>query len=196
LRAVNGTEPLRLAVVVGSNREGRFGDTVARWFLKHATEVDGIDVDTIDLADLDLHTRIGIDPPATMRSVSSRVAAADAFVFVTPEYNHSFPASIKAFIDLHVDEWSGKAVGFVSYGGLAGGLRSVEALRLVFASLNAATVRNTVTFANVWDQFIDGEPVDPQRSSAAAKTLVHQIKWWGHALRDARRAAPLASKPD
>ncbi len=66
----------------------------------------------------------------------------------------------------------------------------------MFASLNAATVRNTVTFANVWDQFVDGEPVDPHRSAHAAKTLVHQIKWWGHALRDARRAAPLASEPD
>jgi NAD(P)H-dependent FMN reductase len=193
---MNGTEPLRLAVVIGSNREGRFGDTVARWFLKRVTEIDGIDVDAIDLADLDLHTRITVDQPELLRSVACRVAAADAFVFVTPEYNHSFPASVKAFIDLHVEEWSGKAVGFVSYGGLSGGLRSVEALRLVFASLNAATVRNTVTFANVWDQFVDGEPVDPQRSAKAAKTLVHQIKWWGYALRDARRAAPLASEPD
>jgi NAD(P)H-dependent FMN reductase len=131
-----------------------------------------------------------------MRSVIGRVADADAFVFVTPEYNHSFPASIKAFIDLHVEEWSGKAIGFVSYGGIAGGLRSVEALRLVFASLNAATVRNTVSFANAWDQFADGTPGDPERSVDAANSLVEQLKWWGHALRKARRTAPLASVPE
>jgi NAD(P)H-dependent FMN reductase len=114
-------------------------------------------------------------------------------VFITPEYNHSYPASIKAFIDLHVEQWSGKAIGFVSYGGIAGGLRSVEALRLVFASLNAATVRNTVSFANVWDQFTDGTPSNPARSAHAANSLVQQLKWWGHALRNARRQAPLVS---
>ena len=128
------------------------------------------------------------EPPA-IRDIATRVAEADAFVFITPEYNHSYPASIKAFIDHHVEEWSGKAVGFVSYGGIAGGLRSVEALRLVFASLNAATVRNTVSFANAWNQFVDGVPVY-EGANAAAESLVNQIKWWGHALRQARRGAP------
>jgi NAD(P)H-dependent FMN reductase len=185
------SDPLRMAVVIGSNREGRFGTIVARWFLDVISDIDGLDVDVIDLADLDLHTRIGIDPPDTMESVFPRVDAADAFVFITPEYNHSYPASIKAFIDLHVEQWSGKAIGFVSYGGIAGGLRSVEALRLVFASLNAATVRNTVSFANAWDQFTDGRPSNPERSAHAAHSLVQQLKWWGHALRNARREAPL-----
>jgi NAD(P)H-dependent FMN reductase len=185
--------PLRMAVVIGSNREGRFGTIVARWFLQTISDTDGLEIDVIDLADLDLHTRIGIDPPDTMKLVFPRVAAADAFVFITPEYNHSYPASIKAFIDLHVEQWSAKAVGFVSYGGIAGGLRSVEALRLVFASLNAATVRNTVSFANVWDQFTDGKPSNPERSARAANSLVQQLKWWGLALRNARREAPLVS---
>jgi NAD(P)H-dependent FMN reductase len=190
---MDSSDPLRMAVVIGSNRDGRFGTIVARWFLRVISDIDGLDIDVIDLADLDLHTRIGIDPPETMQSAFPRVAAADAFVFITPEYNHSFPASIKSFIDLHVEQWSGKAIGFVSYGGIAGGLRSVEALRLVFASLNAATVRNTVSFANAWDQFTDGTPSNPERSAHAANSLVQQLKWWGHALRNARRAAPLVS---
>jgi NAD(P)H-dependent FMN reductase len=190
---MDSSETLRMAVVIGSNREGRLGETVAQWFLKQIADIDGIDVDTIDLADLDLHTSIGIDPPRTMQAITPRVAAADAFVFVTPEYNHSFPASIKAFIDLHVEQWSGKAIGFVSYGGVAGGLRSVEALRLVFASLSAATVRNTVSFANAWDVFIDGVPSNSEQSAAAAASLVQQIKWWGRALRNARLEAPLIS---
>lgn len=185
-------ERLRVVVVIGSNREGRFGDTVARWFLRVIADIDGLDVDPIDLADLDLHTRIDEQRSQAMQALSARVTAADAFVFITPEYNHSYPASIKAFIDLHVEQWAGKAVGFVSYGGIAGGLRSVEALRLVFASLNAATVRNTVSFANAWDQFTDGEPARPQASAAAARTLVRQLEWWGHALRKARHDRPLA----
>jgi NAD(P)H-dependent FMN reductase len=190
---VNSPEPLRAAVVIGSNREGRLGETVAKWFLKTIADLDGLDIDTIDLADLDLHTSIRAVPSAAVQAVSLRVAAADAFIFITPEYNHSFPASIKTFIDHHVDEWCGKAVGFVSYGGIAGGLRSVEALRLVFASLNAATVRNTVAFANAWDQFVDGVPVENERSAMAAESLVRQIKWWGHALRNARRESPLTT---
>jgi NAD(P)H-dependent FMN reductase len=187
------SEPLRMAVVIGSNREGRLGETVAHWFLRTIAPIDGLEIDTIDLADLDLHTSIRVEPSPVIQAISHRVAAADAFVFVTPEYNHSYPASIKTFIDLHVEEWCGKAVGFVSYGGIAGGLRSVEALRLVFASLNAATVRNTVSFANAWNQFIDGEPIDPVRSATAAESLVGQLKWWGHALRNARREAALTS---
>jgi NAD(P)H-dependent FMN reductase len=190
---VNASEPLRVAVVIGSNREGRLGETVAKWFLKTITDIDGLDIDTIDLADLDLHTSIRDVPSALIQAMAPRVAAADAFIFITPEYNHSFPASIKAFIDHHVEQWCGKAVGFVSYGGVAGGLRSVEALRLVFASLNAATVRNTVTFANAWDQFVDGVPTEPKRSAASAESLVSQIKWWGHALRNARRESLLRS---
>jgi NAD(P)H-dependent FMN reductase len=190
---MDSSEALRMAVVIGSNREGRLGETVAEWFLRTIAPIDGLEIDIIDLADLDLHTSIRVEPPPTIQAISHRVAAADAFVFVTPEYNHSYPASIKAFIDLHVEEWCGKAVGFVSYGGIAGGLRSVEALRLVFASLNVATVRNTVSFANAWNQFIDGEPIDPVRSAAAAESLVGQMKWWGHALRNARREAVLTS---
>jgi NAD(P)H-dependent FMN reductase len=189
---MDNTEPLRVAVVIGSNREGRFGDIVARWFIRTVAAIDGLDLDIIDLADLDLHTSIRATTPPTIRDISTRVADADAFVFITPEYNHSYPASIKAFIDHHVEEWSGKAVGFVSYGGIAGGLRSVEALRLVFASLNAVTVRNTVSFANAWNQFVDGDPVY-EGANAAAESLVNQIKWWGHALRHARRGAPLLS---
>jgi NAD(P)H-dependent FMN reductase len=187
---MNNTDPLRMAVVIGSNREGRFGDVVARWFIRTVSAMDGVDLDIIDLADLDLHTSIRTTTPPAVRAISLRVADADAYVFITPEYNHSYPASIKAFIDLHVEEWSGKAVGFVSYGGIAGGLRSVEALRLVFASLNAVTVRNTVSFANAWDQFVDGVPVY-EGSDAAAESLVNQVKWWGHALRQARRGTPL-----
>jgi NAD(P)H-dependent FMN reductase len=188
---LDSLEPLRLAVVIGSNREGRLGETVAQWFLKTVAHIEGLDIDTIDLADLDLHTGIRDTAPEPIRAIAHRVAAADAFVFITPEYNHSYPASIKAFIDHHVEQWCAKAVGFVSYGGIAGGLRSVEALRLVFASLNAMTVRNTASFANAWDQFIDGAPADAQRSTAAVESLVGQIKWWGHALRNARRESPL-----
>jgi hypothetical protein len=74
------------------------------------------------------------------------IDAADAFVVVTPEYNHSYPASLKHAIDMAHGEWNTKPVAFVSYGGISGGLRAVEALRLVFAELHATTIRDTVSF--------------------------------------------------
>ena len=114
---------------------------------------------------------------------------ADAFVVVTPEYNHSFPASLKQAIDLAHEEWRRKPVGFVSYGGLAGGLRSVEHLRQVFAELHATTIRDTVSFHAVWNSFdSDDRPSDPVRAHKAATIMLDDLSWWAGALRTARNA--------
>ncbi|WP_432097524.1 NADPH-dependent FMN reductase [Streptomyces sp. bgisy100] len=126
--------------------------------------------------------------------LSSRLAAADAFVVVTPEYNHSFPAALKHALDGHGTEWRAKPVGFVSYGGISGGLRAVEQLRQVFAELHATTVRETVSFHNVWDRFgADGLPLDEAGPDGAATAMLDQLAWWAHALRDARTARPYGS---
>ncbi len=118
------------------------------------------------------------------------MAAADAFVVVTPEYNHSFPAALKHAIDLADAEWRAKPVGFVSYGGMAGGLRAVEQLRLVFAELHAATVRDCVSFHGARERFgADGRPKDPAGCGAAAKKMLDRLAWWAEALRAARWTA-------
>jgi NAD(P)H-dependent FMN reductase len=112
---------------------------------------------------------------------------------VTPEYNHSFPASLKNVLDWHHTEWQAKPVGFVSYGGLSGGLRAVEQLRPVFAELHAVTVRDAVSFHMAWERFgEDGAPKD-DASVAAAKVLLDQLGWWGNALREARAKTPYGS---
>jgi NAD(P)H-dependent FMN reductase len=115
-------------------------------------------------------------------------------VVVTPEYNHSFPASLKNLIDWHYTQWRAKPVGFVSYGGVAGGLRAVEHLRTVFAELHAVTTRDVVSFHTAWEQFDDsGKPVDPVGPATAAKTMLDQLAWWGLALRQARAERPYDS---
>ncbi|MEU6146828.1 NAD(P)H-dependent oxidoreductase [Streptomyces sp. NPDC047081] len=187
--------PLRLAVINSSVREGRFGPTVARWFVTQTEQRADLDVDLIDLADHTLPHELSHSPgeevAAQLSEVSPRLARAEAFVVVTPEYNHSFPASLKSLIDWHRTEWQAKPVGFVSYGGLAGGLRSVEQLRLVFAELHAVTVRDCVSFHNVWGQFDgSGALTEPAAASAAAKTLLDQLVWWGVSLREAVEKRP------
>jgi NAD(P)H-dependent FMN reductase len=126
-----------------------------------------------------------------LQKLTPRLAAADAFVVVTPEYNHSFPAALKNAIDWHHQQWHAKPVGFVSYGGISGGLRAVEALRPVFAELQATTIRETVSFHDAWHQFdAEGAPLNPDGCNGAARTMLNQLTWWAHALRDAKAASP------
>lgn len=180
-------QPLQVAVVVASTREGRFGPTVARWFTTQARRRGDMDVDVIDLADVGLPAALPAHPTPDMQAYADRIDRADAFVVVTPEYNHSFPAPLKQAIDCVYQPWQRKPVAFVSYGGLSGGLRAVEQLRLVFAELHATTVRETVSFHMAPALFdSDGQLNDATGHTAAAKTMLDDLAWWGFALRAAR----------
>lgn len=191
--------PVRLAVIVGSTREGRFAPVVAAWFAEVAKARADLTVDVVDPAETPLpYAMPGFagpspDDAALLGAVSPRLAAADAFVVVTPEYNHSFPGALKHLIDLHFDEWQAKPVGFVAYGGLAGGLRAVEQLRQVFAELHAVTVRDTVSFHGAAGAFDGDTPKEPHGCTAAAGTMLDQLVWWAQALREAKAARPYGS---
>ncbi|MGP3637761.1 NADPH-dependent FMN reductase [Streptomyces sp. 24-1644] len=187
--------PLKVAVILGSNREGRFGPVVADWFLSRAAGHPGIETELIDVAELDLPFALSYRPDpaaqAQLARVTPRLADADAFVVLTPEYNHSFPAPLKNLIDWHHAEWQAKPVAFVSYGGISGGLRAVEQLRQVFAELHAVSMRDTVSFHHAGTHFDDeGRHKDPAVPDAAAKSMLDQLVWWGHALRDAKTRRP------
>ncbi|WP_411073539.1 NADPH-dependent FMN reductase [Streptomyces sp. cmx-4-7] len=187
--------PLSLALVVASDREGRFAPVLADWFLSRLAEREDFAVTVVDLAGVELPTSLSYAPSPAVRAalagITPALAAADAFVVLTPEYNHSFPASLKNLIDRHYTEWQAKPVGFVSYGGISGGLRAVEQLRQVFAELHSVTVRDTVSFHHVHGQFDeDGRHKDPAGAGGAAKTLLDQLAWWGHALKDAKAVRP------
>ncbi|SDP00516.1 NAD(P)H-dependent FMN reductase [Streptomyces sp. cf386] len=186
--------PLRLVLIVGSTRTGRFGAGVTRWFASQAAGRTDVEIDVVDLAEVRLEQEFpapGQAPGPRTTALGSRLDRADAFVVVTPEYNHSFPAPLKDAVDRFRAEWRAKPVGFVSYGGMSGGLRAVEQLRLVFAELHATTVRDGVSFHNVWECFdVDGGPKDPTGAEAAAKKLLDQLAWWASALREARARRP------
>jgi NAD(P)H-dependent FMN reductase len=193
------TTPLNIAVIVGSVRDGRFGPTVADWFL---SQVQGpFAVDVIDAAEVPLPLNLpsygGQPTPETgavLASLTPRLERADGFVVITPEYNHSYPASLKNLIDWHFTQWQAKPVALVSYGGHSGGRHAVEHLRHVFAELHAMTLRDTISITKYYEQFgQDGTLVDPTELDAAAKTLLTQLEWWATALREARRARPFAA---
>ncbi len=178
---VVSAEPFQLTVIVGSVRDGRFAPVVADWFVGQAKQRDDVKTDVIDLT----------DTPTPSADFASRIGAADAFVVITPEYNHSYPGPLKNAIDTLNTEWNAKPVGFVSYGGMSGGLRAVEPLRVVFAELHAVTIRETVSFHGVHGQFDEhSQPRDPDAVNAAATALLDQLAWWAHALRSARATHP------
>ncbi|WP_329554996.1 NAD(P)H-dependent oxidoreductase [Streptomyces sp. NBC_00696] len=193
---ITPAQPLNVTVVIGSNRHGRFGPVVADWLLTHVRDHPDLSLQVVDVADTGhLPTTLAPTPEATtaLAGITPKLASADAFVVLTPEYNHSFPAGLKNLIDWHFTEWRAKPVALVSYGGLAGGLRAVEHLRQVFAELHAVTVRDTVSFHNAGASFDDeGRLKDATAPDAAAKAMLDQLVWWGRALRDARQVRPLS----
>ncbi|MBQ1030059.1 NAD(P)H-dependent oxidoreductase [Micromonospora parva] len=182
--------PLRIAVIVGSTREGRVGDRLATWFVEQAGRHDDLAVTVVDLTGYDFPATYPAEPTAPIRAFVREVGRADAFVVVTPEYNHSFPAPLKQAIDYAYDEWQAKPVGFVSYGCRSTGGHAVDQLRTVFTALHAMTVRDVVGI-----DLLAGEPTarctDELRRDVDA--LLDQLRWWGLALRDGRAARPYVS---
>jgi NAD(P)H-dependent FMN reductase len=173
-----GRSPIRLTVVIGSVREGRFGPVVARWFADRARRRPELSVDVVDLLDTELDT------------FAERIGTADAVVVVTPEYNHSFPGPLKTAIDAATGRWRDKPVGFVSYGGLSGGLRAVEQLRPVLAELHALGLRDTVSFHGASAAFDDdGRPRD-DAAGLAATVLLDALEWWARTMLRARDERP------
>lgn len=186
---------LKLVILVGSTREGRFGDKVGAWFAAQAANHSAFTIDLIDVAETVLPSVHPAKPTPPIENLVARLNEADAFVIVTPEYNHSYPGHLKHAIDQGNSEWHAKPVGFVSYGGTSGGLRAVEHLRHVFAELHAVSVRDVVSFHGVWNQFDElGKPKDASGTATAAKVLLDQLAWWAAPLRDARIRTPYGSK--
>lgn len=178
-----GTD-LRVAVVIGSVRNGRFGERVGAWVRKCLAEW-AVDTDVLDLVEFSFSSAIEHPDSAAF---AARIGSADAIIVVTPEYNHSYPGQLKLAIDTIRGQLQAKPVAFVSYGGMSGGLRAVEALRLVFAELHAVTVRDTVSLHNPWGPAADPDVEYPGSSSAEAlHQMTRQLLWWADATRSARQ---------
>jgi NAD(P)H-dependent FMN reductase len=185
---------LRIAEIIGSTRQGRAGATVGRWFAAQARQREGIELTILDLVDFEIPTRYPSEATPPMMAFAAGVGRADAFVVVTPEYNRSFPASLKQAIDCGYDEWRAKPVGFVSYGCGSHGLYAVEQLRVVFTELHAVTMRDGVGFDLLDGGFDeDGQPLNVAGHGRAVTTMLDQLTWWGLALREARAARPYVS---
>ena len=182
---------IRLALIYGSSREGRFCDKVAGWAISQIEGDGPFDLAVIDPGEIDLPPRHISSKHPAIEELRQIIDWADVFVVVTPEYNRGYPAILKFLIDAVGPEWRGKPVGFVSYGGISGGLRAVEQLRLVFGELHAAPIRDGVAFTDVWSRFgAEGQLLNADRTEQAMATMLAQLHWWASALRTARQKVP------
>ncbi|MEX0741002.1 MAG: NAD(P)H-dependent oxidoreductase [Pseudohongiella sp.] len=181
-------EKIKVAVVMGSTRAGRFCDTVTAWLMSAFEGRCEFSVQVIDPAELPMPGWADLQESAGVAELRQRLDDADAFIVVTPEYNHSFTGALKTVIDMAYEEWQAKPVGFVSYGGVSGGLRAVEQLRLVFAELHAVTLRDSVSFASAWNRFDEhGQLREPEAAEKSLNRMLAKLHWWASALRDARQ---------
>ncbi|MGI5237980.1 NADPH-dependent FMN reductase [Dactylosporangium sp. CA-139066] len=183
-------EPLKVAILVGSMREGRLAPQVAGWFVEQAGQRADMVLDVIDIVDYPLPNSLDENHPMSVQ-LRPRLLAADAFVLVVPEYNRSIPGPFKTVIDFGNKEWEAKPVGFVSYGlSMAGGVRAVEHLRQIFAEFNSVGMKDVVIFPRISEHFVEHRFSPDPAAGAAAKIMLDQLAWWANALRDAKVRHP------
>ncbi|WP_437598583.1 NAD(P)H-dependent oxidoreductase [Sorangium sp. So ce590] len=183
---------LKVAIILGSTRPGRNGEAVAKWVHGVAAKKGGADYELVDIKDFDLplldervSPSMGQYTKPHTKAWAAKIDPFDAFVFVTPEYNHGTSGALKNAIDYLYKEWNNKAAGFVSYGS-AGGVRAVEQLRLVMAELQIADVRAQVTLS-LYDDFENFSVFKPNpRHEASVGKLLDQLLAWAGAMKTLR----------
>src|SRR5437660_5044943 len=184
---------IRIAVIIGSTRPGRNGEAVAKWVYEIAQKRSDAEFELVDIKDFNLPLLDEPVPPSLGQYTkehtkvwAAKIDSFDAYVFVTPEYNHGISGALKNAIDFLYKEWNNKAAGFVGYGG-ALGVRAVEHLRLVMGELQVADVRAQVGLSLFTDfeNFSVFKPVAQQEKSVNA--MIDQVIAWGGALKALRR---------
>jgi NAD(P)H-dependent FMN reductase len=186
--------PARLALISASVRGERMGRVLADWAAtRTAAALPGSALDLIDLAECDLPDDGLLQPGGGRRSmIADRIEAADGYVIVTPEYNHSYPAGLKRAIDWHYREWMFKPATVLSYG-VQGGLLAGEHLRGVFAELHVVTTRRTVGLATPWNDLGPAGYTPADDVGKAFDLALGELGWWAETLRTARRERPYAA---
>lgn len=183
---------MKVAVILGSTRDGRMGERVAKLVVSEAEKMQDWNVELIDLKALNLPIYNDAMPTGGMQGKytdpivskwGEKIASADAFIFITPEYNHSIPAPLKNAIDSLYPEWENKAGGIVSYSmSPYGGARAVEHLRGILGHMGIATVQTSVSISSVHETVSDDGKALKEGIANAIQTELSQIDLWGRAL--------------
>ena len=183
---------LKVAIIIGSTRPGRNGEAVSRWIYEKAMNRDDAEYELVDIKDYNLPLLDEPIPPSMGRYSnehtkiwSTKIDSFDAYVFVTPEYNHGIPGALKNAIDFLFKEWNNKVAGFVGYGS-AGGVRAVEQLRLVMAEVKVATVRAQVQLS-LFTDFENFSTFKPHEIHVkSTNNMLDEVISWASAMKTLR----------
>ncbi len=198
-------DTIKIKVIIGSTRQNRFSEKPAKWIFEEAKKMDGVEVEMLDLRDYpmpfyDESTSAsmlgGKYSNEVVKKWAEKINDGDAFIIVTPEYNHGYPAVLKNAFDVIYPEWNRKPIGFVSYGS-AMGARSVEQLRQVAIELQMAPIRNAIHIpVDIFFAAVMGkEPTGPEMFKPIREGMMgdrvqiffDDLMWWSHALKNARK---------
>lgn len=192
----------RLHVVIASTRLGRSGPTIGRWMADTANGHGGFDVELVDLAELDLplfdepnHPRAGQYLHEHTLRWSASVARADAFVFVTPEYNYGAPSSLINALTYLYHEWAYKPVAFVSYGGVSAGTRSVQMIKQIVTTLKMMPIPESVSIPFIPRLLQDDHFAPEPQLNTAAIAMLDELRRWVGALSSIREPIVTATGP-
>lgn len=192
-------KPIKIQIIIGSTRDGRYGDKPAHWMLGELKSKEGIEAELIDLRDWPLpFFNEALSPSASKgdyknelaKKWAAKIAEADAYIFTVAEYNHGYTAVLKNAIDWLYAPWVNKPAAFIGYGGV-GGARAIQQLKQVLLELQVAPIRNNIHIP--LDVYIatmkETAPANPELFAPLkekATGLITQLLWWANALRDAR----------
>jgi len=183
---------LRLQIIIASTRPNRGGLPVANWFIEQAKQHNQFELDIADLKEINLphldepeHPRLKKYQHAHTIAWGERVNKADAFVFVTPEYNYGSPPALINGLNYLFQEWAYKPVGFVSYGGMSGGLRSVQMTKQIVTTLKMMPLPDGVVFP-MYAQSLNKETgvfSPDQKAEKAAQAMLNELVRWTNAMK-------------
>jgi NAD(P)H-dependent FMN reductase len=184
---------MKLTIVLASVREGRAGEAIAQWFVTRAKEHGKFDVELADLKELNLPLLNEPDHPRLKKYIhestkrwSAIVGGSDAFVFVTPEYNYTIPPALVNALDTVYHEWTYKPVGFVSYGGVSGGMRSVQTGKLMVTGFKMMPMVEAVNIPFFSQLMENGTFKSNELHDKAVPIMLNELLLWAEALKALR----------
>ncbi|MDX1705736.1 NAD(P)H-dependent oxidoreductase [Pseudidiomarina sp.] len=182
---------LKLQIIICSTRPGRVGPKIARWFHDVASELGYFETELVDLADFNLpvydepnHPRMQQYQHDHTKTWAATVAKADAYVFVTPEYNFGPPPALVNALNYLYNEWNYKPCGFVSYGGVSGGLRSAQSAKQLVTTLKMMPMVEGVMVQMPWELLDDAQHfAGAEVHKQSAKAMLEEMAKWADALK-------------
>jgi NAD(P)H-dependent FMN reductase len=186
-------EKLKIQIILGSTRENRFGEKPAQWIVEKAKQRDELHVELLDLRNYPLPIfNESVSPKSNKGQYDSPEAAkwaekigeGDGYIWISPEYNHSYSAVLKNAIDYVYQEWNKKPVAFLSYG-TVGGARAVEHLRGIAAELQLVSVHQGIHLLEPWNLVDENGNLKTEQYEDMAAKMLDQLTWWAKLLKSA-----------